>query len=59
MKYEIQLTKQVLKFLNKLEKSMPLEHTEIIFFLNKKLSTSDNPCNLPNAKRLTGFTDNR
>ncbi len=59
MHYEIQLTKQVLKFLNKLEKSTPSEHSKIVIFLNEKLSTSDNPCKLPNAKRLTGFADNR
>lgn len=59
MNYEVQLTKQVLKFLNKLEKSTPSEHSKIVIFLNEKLSTSDNPCKLPNAKRLTGFADNR
>lgn len=59
MNYEIQLTKQVLKFLNKLEKSTPREHAQIVIFLNEKLSTSENPCKLPNAKHLTGFVDNR
>lgn len=32
MNYEIQLTKQVLKFLNKLEKSTPSEHSKIVIF---------------------------
>ncbi len=59
MNYEIQLTKQVLKFLNKLEKSTPSEHSKIVIFLNEKLSTNQNPCMLSNAKYLQGFDDNR
>ena len=59
MSYEITLKKQVSKFLDKLEKSAPSEHSKIIIFLNEKLSTSDNPCLLSNATHLQGYNDNR
>ena len=59
MSYKIILKKQVSKFLDKLEKSTPSEHSKIVIFLNEKLSTSDNPCLLPNATHLQGYNDNR
>lgn len=59
MSYKITLKKQVSKFLDKLEKSTPSEHSKIVIFLNEKLATSDNPCLLPNATHLQGYNDNR
>ena len=35
MSYEITLKKQVSKFLDKLEKSAPSEHSKIVIFLNE------------------------
>lgn len=56
--YEVVIKKSVAKFLDKLEKSTPREYSKIIVFLNEKLSKSDNPCKLSNAKHIKGFDDN-
>lgn len=55
----INLEKNAEKFLSKLEKSNPKIFDKILLFLYQKLSNCDNPCNLPNAKKLQGFLDNR
>ncbi|MGX2983660.1 type II toxin-antitoxin system RelE family toxin [Helicobacter sp. 23-1045] len=59
MSYEIIIKKQVDKLLKNLSKSAPREFDRIDYFLNNTLSLSDNPCKLPNARRLKGFDDNR
>ena len=59
MSYEIRIKKQVDKFLAKLAKSAPHEFDKIDYFIKNVLSNDDNPCLLPNAKHLQGFSDNR
>lgn len=45
--------------MSKLEKSNPKIFEKILLFLYKKLPNSNNPSNLPNSKKLQGFSDNR
>lgn len=59
MSYEIRTKKQVDKFLVKLAKSAPNEFDKIDFFLKNKLANCENPCKLPNAFYLRGYSDNR
>lgn len=58
MSYEIKFKKQVDKFLLKLAKSTPKDFLKIDFFLKDELPNCENPCTLPNAKRLQGFKNN-
>ncbi|WP_190319135.1 MULTISPECIES: hypothetical protein [unclassified Campylobacter] len=52
MSFKIIFDSQVDKFLQKLFKKQPKEYTKIDIFIKTKLTTSDNPCTLPNAKHL-------
>ncbi|MGX3044751.1 type II toxin-antitoxin system RelE family toxin [Helicobacter sp. T3_23-1056] len=58
-KSQIIVDKKVMKFLKKLAKSLPQVYIKIVDFLKDDLSNADNPCKLPNAKHLQGFSDNR
>lgn len=53
---EIFITDNANKSLNKLKKSNPKQHLKIIDFM-LTLETSENPCSLPNAKALKGFSN--
>lgn len=59
MSYKVEYEKRAIKFLKKLAKSAPKEFFKIDTFLNEILPTYENPCLLPNAKRLQGYNDNR
>lgn len=59
MGYKIHTKNQVNKFLAKLAKSAPKEFWKINDFLENELPNCENPCALPNAKHLQGFSDNR
>lgn len=58
MSYKILISKKADKELKKIAKGNKEAHLDIVIFIEKKLTT-DNPCTLPNAKRLQGFNDNR
>nr|WP_321431599.1 hypothetical protein [uncultured Campylobacter sp.] len=59
MSYEILIDKKADKFLKNLQKGQKKEFEKIVFFLNDILKNTDEPYNLPNSKKLQGFTDNR
>lgn len=59
MSYKIKFKKQVDKFLVKLAKSAPKEFLKIDTFLKDELPNCENPCALPSAKHLQGYSDNR
>lgn len=59
MSFKIEYERKVVKFLEKLAKSSPREFLKIDTFLNESLANCENPCTLPNARRLQGFNDSR
>lgn len=59
MSYEIHTKNQVSKFLAKLSKSAPKEFWKINDFLENELPNCENPCKLPSAFYLRGYSDNR
>lgn len=59
MNYKIEIEKNASEFLTKLSKSQKKAHAKIDIFIHEILTTCENPCTLQNAKRLTGFADNR
>ena len=59
MSCKISIDKKPAKFLQKLAKSTPKAYIKIDEFLSNDLPSATNPCTLPNAKHLQGFSDNR
>lgn len=59
MSSKVVIDKNPAKFLCKLAKSAPQAFIKIDDFLSKDLPNAKNPCTLPNAKRLVGFSDSR
>ena len=59
MSSRVVIDKNPAKFLCKLAKSAPQAFIKIDDFLSKDLPNAKNPCTLPNAKRLAGFSDSR
>lgn len=59
MSCNVTLDKRPKKFLEKLAKSVTKEYLKIVTFLDNELPNCENPCALPNAKHLQGFSDNR
>lgn len=58
MSYKVVISKKVDKELKKIAKGDKEAHLDIMIFIERKL-TLENPCTLPNAKHLKGFSDNR
>ncbi len=58
MSYKVEMTKSASEQLAKINKSNPNMGYRIQFFLDKKLTNDENPCFLPNAKKLQ-FSNNR
>ena len=59
MSYKIHIKNQAKKILAKLAKSAPKDFLKINNLLENELPNCENPCALPNAKHLQGFSDNR
>lgn len=59
MSCKISIDKKCNKFLQKMAKSTKREYVKIFNFIYNDLSTVPNPCMLPNARHLSGFSDNR
>lgn len=59
MSSKVVIDKNPAKFLRKLAKSAPQAFIKIDDFLSKDLPNAKNPCTLPNARRLSGFSDSR
>lgn len=59
MSSKVVIDKNPAKFLRKLAKSAPQAFIKIDDFLSKDLPNAKNPCTLPNAKHLVGFSDSR
>lgn len=59
MSYEVVIAKKADKELKKIAKGSKEAHLDIKIFIETKLMTSENPCTLPNCKRLQGYSDNR
>lgn len=55
---KIEVTSAADKFLSKLLKSNVRDGSKINLFIDK-MRNNENPCALPNAKKLSGFNDNR
>lgn len=59
MSYSAELTNKAEKELEKLKQKNKLLSIKIAKFILEKLDNSENPALLPNAKKLSGFKDNR
>lgn len=59
MSYKIEIEREVDKFMTKLAKGQPKIHAKIDIFINEILANEESPCDLPNAKHLQDFKDNR
>lgn len=59
MKYSIEITPSVEKWFDKFNRANPKQAKKIVKFIEENLATSENPCFLSNAKKLSGFSDNR
>ncbi len=53
--FQININKKAMKFMKDIATSSPKDHLRIYNFLNSVLPACENPCTLPNAKRLQGF----
>ncbi len=51
----IDINNKAEKFLEKLRVSQPKDYVKVAAFLYVRLPACENPCTLPNAKRLQGF----
>lgn len=58
MSCKVVIDKKATKALQKLSKNREI-YTKMRVFLTETLPNAENPCTLPNAKHLQGFTDNR
>lgn len=59
MSCKVLIDEKVFKFLDKFSKTNRKMYGRIDTFLNETLPNAENPCTLPNAKKLVGFDDNR
>ncbi|MCM1222010.1 MAG: hypothetical protein NC548_46810 [Lachnospiraceae bacterium] len=59
MNYKILIDKKADKFLKSLEKTQKRDFEKMLFFLHNILENASDPCTLPNARKLQGFSDNR
>lgn len=60
MSYNIKIKPSVEKwFFNEFSRVNPKQAKKITKFIEDNLATSENPCALPNARKLSGYNDNR
>lgn len=59
MSYKIIIEKRADKSLKSITKRQRKWGERINFFINNSLQNAENPCTLPNCKKLQGFNDNR
>lgn len=59
MSCKVAIDEKVFKFLGKFAKTNRKMYGRIDIFLNETLPNAEDPCTLPNCKKLVGFDDNR